>query len=266
MASKKILAAIAISAAVAGGGLAGALTSSPLISSAQEGGDTATTEGTTTDDTATSDADAPDDAAGRCGPGHHADLGVAAEALGMTEDELRAALDEDTSIADVATEQGVDLQTVIDAMVADATARIDEKVAAGDLEADRAAEIKDNLVERITLLVNHEGRFGGPGRGPGGPHPALDVVAEALGMTEDELRAALDEDTSIADVATEQGVDLQTVIDAMVADATARIDEKVAAGDLDADRAAEIKANLVERITELVNHEGRPGRPGGPRR
>jgi hypothetical protein len=48
------------------------------------------------------------------------------------------------------------------------------------------------------------------------------------------------------------------VIDALVADATARLDEAVADGRLDADRAEEIKADLVERITAKVNGEHRP--------
>ena len=61
------------------------------------------------------------------------------------------------------------MQTVIDALVADASAKIDEAVADGDLEADRAAELKENLPERITAFVNGELR-GGPG-GPGGPAP-----------------------------------------------------------------------------------------------
>jgi hypothetical protein len=71
----------------------------------------------------------------------------------------------------VAGERGVDVQTVIDAMVADATERIDQRVADGDLDADRAASLKEDLPDRITDVVNGEAgpRFGhGPG-GPGGP-------------------------------------------------------------------------------------------------
>ncbi|MND03863.1 hypothetical protein D3C83_238850 [compost metagenome] len=52
------------------------------------------------------------------------------------------------------------------------------------------------------------------------------------------------------------------MIDALVADATAKIDARVAAGGLTAERAAEIKANLVERTTRLVNET--PHRQGPP--
>ena len=117
----------------------------------------------------------------------------------------------------------------------------------------------------MTEVVNREGL---PDRGPGGPggpgghrgfHPRLDAAADAIGITEDELRAALRDGSSIAEVAEANDVDVQTVIDALVADATAHIDEEVAEGDLTEDEAAERKADLEERITALVNGE-RPDR------
>jgi len=235
---RKLIAAAAFSAALAGGGIVGAVLGTPSLTSAQEA----------EDDTSTS---TPSSEEGRDFRHHRgAGLDAAADALGMTVEELRDALDADTSIADVAGERGVDVQTVIDAMVAEATARIDEKVADGDIDAERAETLKAGLTERITAVVNGERPAFGRG-GPGGPGrhghrfghrlAGLDAAAEALGITVEELRDALDEDTSIADVAAERGVDVQTVIDAMVADANERLDE--------------MRANLEERITALVNGE-----------
>jgi hypothetical protein len=48
-------------------------------------------------------------------------------------------------------------------MVAEATQRIDQAVADGDLDADRAAQIKEDLPERLTDLVNGELPRFGPG-------------------------------------------------------------------------------------------------------
>jgi len=132
--------------------------------------------------------------------------------------------------------------------VADVNTRIDQAVTDGDLEADEAEELKSGLADRVTEMVNGEFRGGkgghgggrGHGRGIGGAD--LGVAAEALGMTEDELRTALEEDgTSIADVAADKGVDVQKVIDALVASAT---------------------ENLEERITDVVNGEFKGGKPG----
>jgi hypothetical protein len=111
---------------------------------------------------------------------------------------------------------------------------------------------------------------GPEGRGPGGPGcigghrgAGLDAAATALGMTREELRAELDEDTTIADVAEARNVDVQKVIDAMVADAKAHLAEKVAEGRLTQAEADAKAATLTERITQLVN-EGKPARGDRP--
>jgi len=57
---------------------------------------------------------------------------------------------------------------------------------------------------------------------------------------------------------------VQAVVDALVADATARLDEAVANGRLTQEEADEKKAELQERITARVNGEWPEGAPEGP--
>jgi hypothetical protein len=235
METKKLIGAAAFSLALVGGGVAGALIGTPGTSGAQES--TTTTE----------PADGP--------RGHrHADLiEAAADALDMTADELRAELEAGKTIADVAGERNVDLQTVIDAVVA-----------AGE----------DEHVERVTALVNGELRgHGGPG-GPGHHHrrgPGLEAAATALNMTVEELREALSaEGATLASVAEAQGVDVQVVIDALVDEAEEHLAQAVEDGRLTQEEADEKLAELEARITERVNSdEAGPGfgfgRRGGPR-
>jgi len=108
-----------------------------------------------------------------------------------------------------------------------------------------------------------EGR--GPCRGGGHRGRHLEAAAAAIGIEQDALREALQNDQTIAQVAQANGVDPQAVVDALVADVSARIDQKVADGDLTQAEADEKKAELPERITALVNGE-KPERPegGGP--
>lgn len=87
----------------------------------------------------------------------------------------------------------------------------------------------------------------------------LDSAATALGLTPDEVRTGLEAGKSLADLAGEQGVDVQQVIDALVADATARIDQRLAAGDLTQERADAMKSGLADRVAERVQN----ARPGG---
>lgn len=94
---------------------------------------------------------------------------------------------------------------------------------------------------------------------------ALHEAADAIGIETDALRDALIDGQTIAEVAAEHGVDLQSVIDAMVAPGLERIDEAESAGDLTAEKAEEARAALIERTTEFVN-EGVPVFKGRPAR
>lgn len=104
---------------------------------------------------------------------------------------------------------------------------------------------------------------GGPGGRMGGR--GLDAAAEALGMTAEELRTELSDGQTIAQVAEARGVDVQTVIDAMLAELKAHLDEEVAAGEHTQEEADEKLAEATERITDRVNNGGpaRGERHGG---
>lgn len=96
--------------------------------------------------------------------------------------------------------------------------------------------------------------------GKGGP--GLDVAAQALGMTTDELHSALDGGQTLAQVAADKGVNVQVVIDALVASATNHINEEVTSGEITQAEADQKLADLVQHVTDRVNN---PRPEGGPR-
>ncbi|MGH9157596.1 MAG: hypothetical protein ACRD1K_17570 [Acidimicrobiales bacterium] len=206
------------------------------IAGAQTSGDTSTTT--------TAGAAAPEEHADHRGPDH---LAAAAKAIGIPPDELIAALRSGQSIAQVAQSRNVPVQKVIDALV---------------------AEARQGLEARITELVNRTGPPGG--HGPGGRRPGrhggpgrhgaiahhLDAAATAIGITPAELTTALGSGQSIAQVAQSRNVPVQKVIDALVAEARSRLAAKVTAGELTQTQADEKAADLVKRVTDLVNHTG----------
>ena len=110
-------------------------------------------------------------------------------------------------------------------------------------------------------------------RGGGGGRMSLDAAAEALNMGGTELRDELAAGKTIAEVAAEQGVAVQTVIDALVADFKAHLAEHVANGTMTQEEADAKAADAVQRFTDLVNNDfpfrghgghGGPGRMGPP--
>ena len=229
--NRKLLGAAAFSLALAGGGAAGAILGTPNLSLAQDSGSSTTTD-------AAPDAGAEPHA----GPGMQ--LSVAAKAIGITDDELRTALENGQSIAQVAEANGVEVQTVIDAMVAAGTKRLEAAI--------------DSLPDRVAEAVQHEGLpdWGPGGHGRGHFGAGLDAAAKAIGIDSEELRSAIQDGSTIAEVADANGVDVQTVIDALVKEAETHLDEAVANGRLTEDQAAAIKANLPDRIDALVHRSG----------
>jgi len=236
--NRKLVGAAAVSLALAGGGVAGALLGTPTASLAQ-------------DDGAAEDAEPWMGQGGGLrhrGPGGApgARLETVAEVIGISVEDLRAALADGQSIAEVAEANGVDRQAVVDALVEAAMARLDEVEAA--------------LPGRMSDLVDREGWGDGARAGLRLAAEGLDVAANVIGISEADLLAALRDGDTLAEVAEANGVDPQAVIDALAAAATEAIDAAVEAGDLDADRATALKEGLVDRITERVE-EGRSG-PG----
>lgn len=185
------------------------------------------------------------------------DLSIAAKAIGMTESELRTALQGGPSLAQVAKSKGVDVQKVIDALVADRNLEIDGAVKAGQITQAQAEEMKANVTQRITDRVN--GTFAGPGFGMGrghgmmGPGEDLSVVAKAIGISDSDLLSALQNGKSIADVAKSKNVAVQTVIDALVASEKTEVQSMVTAGRITQAQADTMIANLTQRVTAMVN-------------
>lgn len=108
----------------------------------------------------------------------------------------------------------------------------------------------------------HDGNGPRAGRG----HRHLDAAATVLGVTPEVLKQSLADGASLADVATAKGVAVQKVIDAIVADARAKISQAVTDGKLTEAKADAMLAKVVEHATAIVNGEHPPrGFGHGPR-
>jgi hypothetical protein len=107
---------------------------------------------------------------------------------------------------------------------------------------------------------------GGPGfRGGGGllgvEGPAADeAAAKVLGMSVADLRAALRDGSTLAELAKKQGKDVDTLVSALVEVAKARIAEGVKAGKITQETANQIEKTLEQRVRTVVQN-GRPA-PG----
>ncbi len=207
--------------------------------------------------------------------GRDAHLTVLADALRMTTDDLMAAFQEGKSIADIADEQGVAVDTVVDTLVTKAEEHLATLVEDGRLTQDEADSKLETIREEITTRINDTwtpgekpgfapdgGKKGrsGLGRGPG--HGPIEDLAEALTMTTDDLMAAFQEGKSIADIADEQGVAVDTVVDTLVTKAEEHLATLVEDGRLTQDEADSKLETIREEITTRINETHTPRGPG----
>lgn len=202
---------------------------------------------------------------GRGGAGRGVELQVIADALGIDLTTLQTDLQAGKTIADIATEQDVELSAIVDAVVATRQEALATAVTDGTLTQAQAdaqiALLTANLEAQFTkTMTNMGGRDGFGGRGSA----QLEVLASALGIDAATLQTELQAGKTIADIATEQDVELSVVIDAVVAAHQETLAAAVTDGKLtqaQADAQLELyKANLTERFSQAWQ----AGRGDGP--
>jgi hypothetical protein len=146
---------------------------------------------------------------------------ITAEVTGLSEDEVLAALEDGRSVAEIAAAQGVDVQEIVDAAVAEAETRLQEAVDDGRLTETQMDQMLERLAEQLPERLEQAWQPGGPmggfGRFGDGFWTMYDEVAEALGLTPDELFAELHGGKSLEEIAEAQGVEMEAVRDALEA-------------------------------------------------
>lgn len=117
----------------------------------------------------------------------------------------------------------------------------------GTITAEQADSVAAHLVENA------------PDRGPrhrlGRRIVASEVITDLLGIDAQTLLSELRDGSTLAEIAEANGVDVTTLVDALVAEATERVDRAVEAGRIAEATAADKLADLEERITDRVNGE-----------
>ena len=195
---------------------------------------------------ATSPADSPIRVAGTEGEGRARlvnPISVAAEQLGLESSDVRTALRDGTTLAELAAANGSSGDALVAAIV-------------GAYQEASGAAAEADKVARIEQLVNEGGR-GVAGSGfRAGLRGSLELLSSTLGMTSEELRAELAGGATIAEVAAAQSVSVDALVDAIVA---ALLERKP---DLTDEQIATISDRLQQRIES--GESPRTGH-GGPR-
>jgi hypothetical protein len=188
------------------------------------------------------------------GPGNKGSyLTAAATYIGITEAQLRTELGTDKSLADVAIAHG----KTRDGLIAALTVAQQQEIAT--LVDQKGIGARPNP-------ANGYGPGPGFGRGPGDrvTGDSLAAAATYLGTTEADLQTKIRAGQTLAQIANATaGKSRDGLLNALVADATAKIDAAQTAGKITADQATQLKSNLSTRLAQLVDATGPiPGRRG----
>ena len=175
---------------------------------------------------------------------------AAATYIGITEAQLRTELGTDKSLADIAVAHGKTREGLITALTA-------------AQQQDIATLVDQKGIGARPNPANGRGP-GGPGgfgRGPGAIGNSEAAAATYLGTTEADLGTKLRAGQTLAQIANATpGKNRDGLVNALVADATAKIDAAQTAGKITADQATQQKANLATRIAQEVDNPERRGR------
>jgi len=186
---------------------------------------------------------------------------TAADQLGMTVDEVVTERAGGSSIADLASTRGVEVQDIIAAYLEERGAALDASVEDGQITREQADAVLDRMAEMALGRANQTGHYG-PGSRSGGGIPGmmgagnssmLGVLAQELGLTVDEIIAELKTGISIAELAADHGVDAQDIVGALLAEREAWLLEAVDAGRITQERSDLMMSQMEEMIEDHVN-------------
>ncbi len=176
--------------------------------------------------------------------------------LGVSGDEIRAALTEGSTLVEVAAANGVSEQELVDVLVQRLVANAQEH--GEEVTEDRLAEVRAKILERVNTVVDtsegvkRHGHKDGVGRQGG--FAKSDALTGLFGVSGDEIRAALTEGSTLVEVAAANGVSEQELVDVLVQRLVANAQEH--GKEVTEDQLAEVRAKILERVNTVVDTSG----------
>lgn len=179
-------------------------------------------------------------------------IAVAGAAIGATR-VLSPKQESQAVIEDAAGQLGVTPQKLSDALKQALKNRVDQAVKDGRLTKEDGAKLKQAIdAGEMPLLGLGPGpKFGH--HGPGIFHAKFEAAADYLGMSEAQLREALESGKTLAQVAEDQHKSVDGLVDTLLAGVEKKLDRAVDSGQLTKAEKTKMLAGLRDRINDLVH-------------
>jgi uncharacterized protein YidB (DUF937 family) len=218
---------------------------------------------------------------GMMAPGAHGAMGeymleALANAFGLTVEELQTRLQAGDTPWDIAQEQGLSEEEFRSKLVQAAAAALGQMVADGVISQEQSELMLSHMTEMIESsggfgMMGFSGRMHGMGRGFGGPEgdaplqPYMQpAIAEAFGLSVEELQARKEAGDNLTDLAVEQGLTVEQFRDLLFQARTTAIDTALEAGVITQEQADRMLERLENSEENGFGLGFKPGfGPGG---
>ncbi|MGO4790857.1 hypothetical protein AB4124_25950 [Paenibacillus sp. 2KB_20] len=173
-----------------------------------------------------------------------------AEVLGLTEAEIRTALEAGSTFAEIAEGKGMTQSVFVQRLTELETSKIDERLSEGSITETEAAEWKEGLSARLTQMVESSEAGFGKGHGKGGrgfgQFGNPEEIAALLGLSEDELKAEMKEGQSLAEIAASKGIAEDQLVQKLKDQMTEPLKQWINEKHTDVDKSAAAAADTEE--------------------
>lgn len=184
------------------------------------------------------------------------------EATEMEPAEIMQAVRDGSTLADIIGESGSTVDDVVARAMTIATERVTKWVENDRITQAEADELLSNLESTFTDILNGEFRPMPPLRERGDRTRGLGIlrkIAEDTGLTAQELIPQLRDGASPAEILTENGVDVDAFVDALLVGTEERLADAVESGRLTQEQMDErldtIRTTLVDRLNSPINQQ-----------
>jgi urease gamma subunit len=154
-------------------------------------------------------------------------VSVVAEATGLTPQQVVEQIQGGATLAEIVEANGGDVEAIMAWMVSERAARLNRAVATGHLSREEADQRLADYRERVVAAMDGELPFE-----PRRPTDVLglnlvNAVAEATGLTPQAVLAQARAGKTLAEIAQENGADVDSIVAQVVAEATANLEDRV---------------------------------------
>ncbi len=188
-------------------------------------------------------------------------INVVTDETGLSPRDILGQMRDGLTLADIISANGGDVDQVITTSVSQLTDQINQAVANGSLTQERADRLLANLQDVVTRGINGELFPNRLDRGAvrGASERILtQAVADATGLRVPQVLQQVREGSTLADIITANGSDVDTMVNNAVAATTEQINAAVSTGRLGQEQADQFIANLPDLYSAAVNGQLRP--------